>query len=119
MRRRRVLSAARKDTSSSAAAPVRRGPRSAEDRIAFARELFTAMEADAWVATASAQGKEHMVPLSVAWAGDTFVVVTPERTPTVIGGVSIPRRRAVWVIPMRGARRFRSTSTPSALSGET
>jgi hypothetical protein len=34
------------------------------------------------VATASADGKEHMVPLSVAWAGDTFVVVTPERTLT-------------------------------------
>jgi hypothetical protein len=34
------------------------------------------------VATASADGKEHMVPLSVAWAGDTFVMVTPDRTPT-------------------------------------
>lgn len=57
-------------------------PRSTEERIAFARALFTATDADAWVATASADGKEHMVPLSVAWAGDTFVVVTPERTPT-------------------------------------
>lgn len=57
-------------------------PRSTEERIAFARALFSATDADAWVATASADGKEHMVPLSVAWAGDTFVVVTPERTPT-------------------------------------
>lgn len=56
--------------------------RSTEERIMYARALFTAADADAWVATASADGREHMVPLSVAWAGDTFVVVTPERTPT-------------------------------------
>ena len=44
--------------------------------------------------------------------------VSPERTPTRTSGASSPRRRAVWVIPISGARRFRSTSTPSALSGE-
>ena len=44
--------------------------------------------------------------------------VSPERTPTVISGAGRPRRLAVWVIPISGARRLRSTSTPSALSGE-
>jgi hypothetical protein len=44
--------------------------------------------------------------------------VSPERTPTVTCGASNPSLLAVWVIPIRGARRFRSTSTPSALSGE-
>ena len=45
--------------------------------------------------------------------------VSPLRTPTVTSGGSSPSRRAVWVMPTRGLRRFRSTSTPSALSGET
>ncbi len=44
--------------------------------------------------------------------------VSPERTPTVTVGGSEPRRRAVCVTPMSGERRLRSTSTPSALSGE-
>ncbi len=44
--------------------------------------------------------------------------VSPERTPTWIGGASTPSRRAVWVMPTSGERRLRSTSTPSAFSGE-
>ena len=44
--------------------------------------------------------------------------VSPERTPTVISGAGRSRRLAVWVMPISGARRLRSTSTPSALSGE-
>ncbi|SLH03441.1 Uncharacterised protein [Mycobacteroides abscessus subsp. abscessus] len=44
--------------------------------------------------------------------------VSPERTPTVISGGSSPSRLAVWVMPTSGARRLRSTSTASALSGE-
>ena len=46
-------------------------------------------------------------------------VVSPERTPTRISGTVVPSRSAVWRIPTRGARRLRSTSTASALSGET
>ena len=41
-----------------------------------------------------------------------------ERTPVEISGGSSPIRRAVCVIPIRGERRLRSTSTPSAFSGE-
>ena len=45
--------------------------------------------------------------------------VSPERTPTRMSGTSCPVRRAVCVMPISGARRLRSTSTPRALSGET
>jgi hypothetical protein len=45
-------------------------------------------------------------------------VVSPDRTPTVTSGVSPPSAAAVRAMPMSGARRLRSTSTPSALSGE-
>ncbi|MDI2022715.1 hypothetical protein PJL18_03257 [Paenarthrobacter nicotinovorans] len=45
-------------------------------------------------------------------------VVSPERTPTVTSGAGNPKRLAVCVMPISGDRRFRSTSTPSALSGE-
>ena len=44
--------------------------------------------------------------------------VSPERTPTVTDGTGTPRRSAVWPMPASGARRLRSTSTASALSGE-
>ena len=46
-------------------------------------------------------------------------LVSPERTPTRTSGSSVPRREAVWRMPVSGARRLRSTSTASALSGET
>ena len=45
--------------------------------------------------------------------------VSPERTPTVTSGTAMPSRRADWPMPTSGERRFRSTSTPSALRGET
>ncbi len=46
-------------------------------------------------------------------------LVSPERTPTEISGGATPWSLAVCVIPTRGERRFRSTSTASALSGDT
>ena len=45
--------------------------------------------------------------------------VSPERTPTRTRGTGLPWCAAVCVMPTSGARRFRSTSTPSAFSGET
>ncbi len=45
--------------------------------------------------------------------------VSPVRTATRMSGSSRPRRRAACPIPVSGARRFRSMSTASALSGET
>ena len=46
-------------------------------------------------------------------------LVSPERRPTVTSGTVAPSRSAVWRMPVSGARRLRSTSTASALSGET
>ncbi len=45
--------------------------------------------------------------------------VSPERTPTLICGAGTPRRSATREIPVNGVRRLRSTSTASALSGDT
>jgi hypothetical protein len=36
--------------------------------------VFEAHEADAWVATASAEGGVHMVPLSYAWDGERLII---------------------------------------------
>ena len=44
--------------------------------------------------------------------------VSPDRTPTDTSGTSRPWAAAVRAMPTRGARRLRSTSTPSAFSGE-
>ncbi len=46
-------------------------------------------------------------------------LVSPLRSPTVTSDRLVPRRSAVWRMPASGARRLRSTSTASALSGET
>ena len=45
--------------------------------------------------------------------------VSPDRSPTVISGAGRPRCAATLAIPAIGVRRLRSTSTASALSGET
>ena len=45
-------------------------------------------------------------------------LVSPDLTPTVTSWKVSPRRAAVWVMPTRGDRRLRSTSTARALSGE-
>src|SRR5690606_12253321 len=44
--------------------------------------------------------------------------VSPVRTPTLISERGRPSRSAARAVPTRGEVRFRSTSTPSALSGE-
>ena len=45
-------------------------------------------------------------------------LVSPDRSPTVRSGTVASSRSAVLRMPVSGARRLRSTSTPSALSGE-
>ena len=45
--------------------------------------------------------------------------VSPVRTATLMSGSGRPSRWAACLIPVSGARRFRSMSTASALSGET
>ena len=44
--------------------------------------------------------------------------VSPERTPTPTGTTGAPSSAAASAIPASGRRRFRSTSTPRALSGD-
>ena len=44
--------------------------------------------------------------------------VSPERTATVMSGASSPSRCATRLMPVSGARRLFSTSTPRAFSGE-
>ena len=46
-------------------------------------------------------------------------LVSPDLSPTVTSGKGVWSRSAVWRMPVRGARRLRSTSTASALSGLT
>jgi hypothetical protein len=53
-------------------APARSGPVRKADTIA----KFEAEEADVWVATASASGIAHLVPLSYAWDGTHLIIAT-------------------------------------------
>ena len=40
------------------------------------------LDANAWIATASAAGRPHLVPLSLAWDGRRVLVATPADTQT-------------------------------------
>jgi hypothetical protein len=51
-------------------------PRSRARRIADTRELLATPGADIWVATASASGDAHLVPLSYGWTGEHIVLST-------------------------------------------
>ena len=52
-------------------------PRSGSRRKADALAKLHQVEADVWVATASAEGREHLVPLSYAW-DETNVILAVE-----------------------------------------
>ncbi len=55
------------------------GPRSLEERTADARIVLSAVHTDVWVASASADGQAHLVPLSFAWNGiDVLLAVGPD-----------------------------------------
>jgi Pyridoxamine 5'-phosphate oxidase len=55
--------------------------RSTAQRVDHARSLLQ-HEADAWVATASAQGEPHLVPLSLSWDGSSIILATEARSAT-------------------------------------
>ena len=57
-------------------------PRGTDERKADALALLSAPEADAWVATASADGQAYLVPLSIGWTGESIVLVTEARSMT-------------------------------------
>ncbi len=57
-------------------------PRPLAQRKADALAKLTAPTADVWVATASADGDPHLVPLSLAWDGDRIILATERRSAT-------------------------------------
>jgi hypothetical protein len=59
------------------------GPRLLEQRIADAQAILSAVHTDVWVASASAEGRAHLVPLSFAWDGiDVFLAMEPDAVTT-------------------------------------
>ena len=51
-------------------------PRTGEQRKTDTLAKLAEVEADVWVATASAGGKEFLVPLSYAWDGEHVILAT-------------------------------------------
>jgi hypothetical protein len=51
-------------------------PRTGAQRKADALARLAETEADVWVATASAAGREYLVPLSYAWDGEHVILAT-------------------------------------------
>jgi Pyridoxamine 5'-phosphate oxidase len=49
--------------------------RSTAQRVDHAKSLLQ-HDADTWIATASAQGEVHLVPLSLSWDGSSIVLAT-------------------------------------------
>lgn len=58
-------------------------PRSPEERKSDTLAKLATHTADIWVATASADGAAHLVPLSLAWDGDRIILATERRSATL------------------------------------
>jgi hypothetical protein len=58
------------------------GPRDAATRKADTVAMWSTPEIDVWVATASATGEPHLVPLSLAWVDERLVVAVTEGSRT-------------------------------------
>ena len=58
------------------------GPRTSAQRRSDAEAQLSAPAADAWVATASPEGQEHLVPLSIGWDGERLVLATEDAAVT-------------------------------------
>jgi hypothetical protein len=67
--------------------------RSTETRIADTIRRLES-EADVWIATASAEGAPHLIPLSLAWDGSRILLATPPDSPTTRNIVATGRARA-------------------------
>ena len=57
-------------------------PRDALTRKTDTLAMWATPEIDVWVATASATGEAHLVPLSLAWVGDRLVIAVKPGSPT-------------------------------------
>lgn len=60
------------------------GPRDAATRKVDALALLTAPATDVWVASATAAGEAHLVPLSLAWVGERAVVAIEATSVTAL-----------------------------------
>lgn len=69
------------------------GPRSPEQRKADALEKLTALNADVWVASSSASGSAHLVPLSLAWDGARVIVAVEASSVTARNVAETQRAR--------------------------
>ena len=68
-------------------------PRSPEERKADTLAKLATHTADIWVATASADGAAHLVPLSLAWDGDRIILATERRSATLQNLARVGRAR--------------------------
>ena len=57
-------------------------PRDAATRKADTLAMLATPEIDVWVATASAAGEAHLVPLSLAWVAERVVIASPKASIT-------------------------------------
>jgi hypothetical protein len=78
--------------------------RSVAERAATARAQLES-EIDVWVASASAAGDAHLIPLSYLWDGSSVVLSTPERSRTArdlfragVGRAALPPTRSVVIL---------------------
>ncbi len=69
------------------------GPREPATRKADTLAMWATPAIDVWVATASAAGEAHLVPLSLAWTEDRLVVAVQERSRTARDLVASGRAR--------------------------
>ena len=75
-------------------------PRDPATRKAHALALLAAPAMDVWVATASAAGKPHLVPLSLAWV-DERVVIAVERSSVTARNLTASGEARLAVGPTR------------------
>jgi len=68
-------------------------PRDVATRTADALSALTAPTADAWVATASADGAPHLVPLTIAWHDERILLAVEGRSLTARNVVTSGRAR--------------------------
>ena len=68
-------------------------PRTGRERQEDALQRLQLQHAHAWVASASADGVAHLVPLSYAWDGRRITLATRPRNPTALNIVAKRRAR--------------------------
>ncbi len=68
-------------------------PRDAQTRKTDTLALLATPEIDVWVATASADGEAHLVPVSLAWVDERAVIAVPDASVTTLNLTTSGRAR--------------------------